>query len=314
MSSHSGERPTIRFGLQVNPGPDDVERVAVDAEAAGFDVVTVADHIGDGIGSPLITLSRMAGATSTIGLGTMVINNDMRNPVHLAWEAVTLHRLSGGRFELGIGAGHTPHEYAQTGIGLDPAGTRKARLRESVEVIAALVKGETVDHHGEFYQLAGASVIDPEDLPDRLPILVGGNGEKLLSHAARFADVIGLQGLGRTLEDGHRHSVNFAIAHLEAQLTVIANAAKDRTPELAALVQVCEVSQDRERTLEPMVERVEGLTMEAALATPYVAVGTVDELAQQFVDARDRWGISYFTVRNPDIAPVIAKVRELNGG
>lgn len=308
----AGQQRRIRFGLQVNPSPEDIDKVAADAETAGFDVVTVADHIGTGIGSPLITLARIAGVTSSIQLGTMVINNDMRNPVQLAWEAVTLHRLSGGRFELGLGAGHTPHEYTATGIDRDEPSTRKARLREAVEIIRALVRGETVTHHGTHYHLTEASIADAESLPSSLPILVGGNGTALLSHAAKHADAIGLQGLGRTLEDGHSHSVKFDIDHLESQLAVIADAADGVVPELAALVQMLEITDDREQAMAPVAERVPGLSMDAALTTPYLAAGTVDEIAAQFIATRDRWNISYFTVRSLELAPIIARVRALD--
>jgi probable F420-dependent oxidoreductase len=305
--------PTIRFGLQVNPGVGDIDRIGAEAEASGFDVITTADHVRPGGGSPMITLARLAGATSTIGLGTMVINNDMRNPVQLAWEAVTLHRLSGGRFELGLGAGHSTHEYAETGIPFDGPPTRKARLREATEIIAALTRGDTVDYEGDHYQLTGATVIAPEDVTTPLPILVGGNGTALLTHAARHADIIGLQGLGRTLEDGHRHTVKFGFDHLEAQLGVIEEARGDRTVELAALVQRCEITDDREAALATIAENIEGVSVAEASATPYLAVGTVDEIANHFITVRNRWGISYFTVRDPDFGPIIDRVRELDG-
>jgi probable F420-dependent oxidoreductase len=300
----------IRFGLQVGPSVEEIETIGAEAEAAGFDVITVADHIGADRFSPLIVLSRLAASTSTIGLGTMVLNNDMRNPVQLAWEAATLQELSGGRFELGLGAGHTPHEYAATGIAFDPPAVRKQRLSEAVEIISALGRGEAVDREGGHYTVRGAELTEPGR---PVPILVGGNGAALLTHAARHAQAIGLQGLGRTMEDGHRHSVRFEIDHLEAQLATIDEAAVQRSDEagpleLAALVQVTEIADDREAALAPMVERIEGLTMADALAAPYLAVGTVDEMAAQFIAARDRWGISYFTVRSMDIAPVMAKV------
>lgn len=98
----------IRFGFQLGPqgGSDPIE-LACRAEAAGFDVLLAGDHIGTGL-SPFLTLAAVAAATRSIRLGTFVANADLRNPVELAWDAVTLDRLSKGRFELGIGAGHTP--------------------------------------------------------------------------------------------------------------------------------------------------------------------------------------------------------------
>lgn len=303
----ASHRPPIRFGIQVDPTAENIDTIGPEAEASGFDVISVADHVGASYGSPLVNLARIAGTTSTIKLGTMVINNDMRNPVQLAWESLTLNRLSGGRFELGLGAGHTPHEYEETGITLDRPAVRKRRLAEAVEIIASLFAGGTVDFGGEFYNLSGATVTEE---PALIPILVGGNGTALLTHAATHADAIGLQGLGRTLADGHRHTVKFGVEHLEAQLATIAGAS-DRAPELGALLQVCEITDDREEALSAIVGRVEDLTDEDATSTPYLAVGTVDELAEQLIRTRDRWGISYFTTRKLEMTPVVARVREL---
>lgn len=312
MTTTPTDRP-LRIGLQVAAGPDRDELAAVgaEAEAAGFDVVTVADHIGPGGPAPLVTLAHLAAATSRIHIGTMVLNNDMRNPVQLAWEAAGLHAISGGRLELGLGAGHTPQEYGATGIALDPPAVRKARLAEAVEILAALFQGGPVDHRGHHYEIAGAEIDRPATAP---PILVGGNGPALLRHAASNADAIGLQGLGRIREDGKRHRVRWTVEHLENQLAVIAEAADaaGRRPELAALVQVAEITDDRERSMAAVLERAEDLRAEDADVIPYLAIGTVDEIADQLIAARRRWGISYFTVRNPDFGPVVARVRELD--
>ncbi len=309
MSTTSARRP-IRFGLQIDPATCDMATIAGEAEAAGFDTISVGDHVGPDPDSPMVTLAYLASTSERITLGTLVLNNDMRNPVQVAWEAATIHELSGGRFELGLGAGHTPQEYAATGVDFDPAAVRKARLTEAVDIIGALFRGETVDHGGEQYRLGEArlSVVQP---PPR--ILVGGNGTALLRHAAVTADIIGLQGLGRTKPDGHQHSVKFGLDHLENQLAVIADAArgKDEPPDLNALVQAVEITDDRERALAELVDRVEGLTVDDASATPYLAIGTVDEIAHQLIDARDRWGICYFSVRSLDLAPVITRVRRL---
>ena len=147
--------------------------------------------------APLPVLAAIAQATDTIRLGTLVLNNDMRNPVQLAWEAATLDRLSNGRFEIGLGAGHTPQEYTETDVVFDTPQRRKERLPESVEIIRRLVDGDRVDFSGNHYNIEGAR-IDPAD-QDHLPILVGGNGKALLTHAGAHADIVGLQGFG------HRH-------------------------------------------------------------------------------------------------------------
>lgn len=279
------------------------------AEVAGFDVFTVSDHVGPGV-APMPTLAAVATATSTIRLGTFVLNATMRNPVQLAWEASTIDQLSAGRFELGLGAGHTPHEYAETGIQRLPAVQRKAQLAEQVEIVRDLLDGETVDHDGEHHRLRGASI--DRSVQERLPILVGGNGAALLEHAGAHADIIGLQGLGRTLEDGHRHEVKWTVRHLEEQVEQVRSGAGARFPELElnALVQVVNVTEDAAAATADLVGRVDGLTAEDVEATPYALIGTIDEIVAKIEQCRERWGISYFTVREIDgFAPVLDALR-----
>lgn len=305
-----GMGPTLRFGYQLTgPGEAAPVEVAQRAEQLGFDVVLASDHVGPG-GSPIVTLSAIAQATKHIRLGTFVLNNDMRNPVQLAWEAATIDRLSNGRFELGLGAGHTPHEYAATGAVFSPPAARKARLMESIEVIRHLLDGEQTTFHGTYLHVDAAQ-IDPARQA-RLPILVGGNGTALLEYAGRHCDIVGLQGLGRTRADGHRHGVKWDPAWLDAQIAQVHAGATDRTapPELNALVQIVEITEHRMSALAAICERIEGLSLEDAAQTPYLLVGTVDEIVEQLHRYRDRWGISYFVVRSlENFAPVLAAAR-----
>jgi probable F420-dependent oxidoreductase len=301
-------RRTVRFGFQLGSEHEhDPVGVAQRAEELGFDVVLLSDHVGPGI-SPLVALAAMAQATTRIRLGTYVLNNDMRNPVQLAWEAVTLDRLSGARFELGIGAGHTPQEYDQVSLQQDPPRVRKARLAESVEILRRLLDGELVDFEGEHYQIRGAKL--DRSVQERLPIMVAGNGASLLGHAGAHADIIGLQGLGKTREDGHSHRVKWDPAHLDLQLDQIRAGDSRRSVEINALVQVAEVTVDRNAKYAEIANRVEGLTVEHAAQTPYLLVGTVDEIVDQIIGHRERWGITYFGVRTLDeFGPVITALR-----
>ncbi len=312
----------FRFGWQITAEhestSDDPRRpldAARHAEDLGFDVVTASDHVGPG-DSPMPLLAAMAAATSTIRLGTFVLNADMRNPVHLAWEAATIDRLSGGRFELGLGAGHTPHEYDATGIELHPPSVRKAALAERVEIVRQLFDGQTVEWAGEHHRISGASIDQPTS--DRLPILVGGNGDALLAHAAQHADIIGLQGLGRTLDDGHRHTVKWSTEHLDAQVAHVRASAGARIDdlELNALVQIVTVTEDSAAADDARADvlgRVEGLTTEQLDALPYVLIGSASEIINKLQMCRERWGITYFAVRElDDFAPVLDACRSMS--
>ncbi len=299
----------MRFGLQLRA--EDLTTVAGEArraEALGFDTVLVADHVGSDW-SPLLTLAIAAGATTTIRLGTFVLNAGLHHPLMLARDVVTLDRLSGGRVELGLGAGHTPAEFAAAGVPFAPARERKARLAEFVEIVRAVLDGGSVDFSGAHFSLTAAST-GRSTVQERLPILVGGSGPALLAHAAGHADIVGFTGLGRTLPDGHRHAARFQPEVLDDQVALVRQAAGEREVELNVLVQVVDVTTDRRAAAAAIVERVEDLTLEDALATPFLALGTHDEIAEQLRAAGARWAISYFVVREAEaFAPVIARLR-----
>lgn len=308
MTPH--DRP-FRFALQLDAAPGaDLVATARRAEEAGFDVVVVADHVGAAGLAPMPLLASLAVATQRIRLGTYVLNVGMRNPVQLTWEAATIDHLSGGRFELGLGAGHTPAEFAACGLELQPAAVRKERLSEAVEVIRSLLDGDEVTFDGHHHHLDGARTV--VSVQDRLPILVGGNGRRLLTHAARHADIIGLNGLGRTLPDGHQHELRWSPDQIDEQVRLVREAAGERWSdlELNALVQLVTVTDDREAALADVVERVGGLSLDDARTAPYLAVGTHDEIAEHLRGCRARWGVSYVTVRELDgFAPVIERLR-----
>ena len=300
----------LRFGLQLAELTEhDPVGAAVRAQDAGFDVLLVSDHVGLGP-APLVTLAAVARETSSIRLGTLVLNNDMRNPVQLAWDAATLDRLSGGRFELGLGAGHTPQEYSSTGVVLDVAKVRKARLAESIEIIRLLLRGDRVDYHGSHFQVAGAQI--DRTVQNDLPILVGGNGAVLLAHAGAHADIIGLQGLGRTRADGHNHAVRWNPAWLSQQVAQVRDGAGDRFADLEfnALVQVVNVTDDADPVIHRICSKIEGLTPAHAAEIPYILVGSTSEIVDKMFAARQRWGISYFVVRELEaFAPIIEAAR-----
>src|SRR6516225_10390717 len=128
-------------------------------EDSGVDVLLLRDHFSAGaFGQQLAPFSALAAAaavTSRLHVGTLVLSNDFRHPAIVAHEAASLHLVSGGRFELGIGAGWYQPEYTAAGIAFDTAGRRIARLDESLSIIKGLLAGTPVRHLGEFYQIGG---------------------------------------------------------------------------------------------------------------------------------------------------------------
>src|SRR5919206_1215026 len=143
----------FRFGFQIGRlSADDLRALARTAEAAGFDVIHTWDHVVDGW-APLAPLLAAADCTTRMRIWPLVLNNDFHHPVHLARELASIDQLSGGRLEVGIGAGHAFTEYAAIGRPFDPPAVRKARLAEAVEILRRLLDGEEVTFDGQHYHL-----------------------------------------------------------------------------------------------------------------------------------------------------------------
>jgi probable F420-dependent oxidoreductase len=290
---------TIRFGVQAGVIADRGAwlDLAVKAEALGFDALYVADHAGV-TASPFVALSAAAAVTSTLRLGTYVVNCGIRDPLTLASDAATLDTLAGGRSILGLGAGHTPVEWTMTGRAYPPAAARVARLAEVVAVVTALLRGKVVTSHGRYVNLDDAFLLAPRPAQARLPLLIGGNGRTVLRLGAQHADIVSLTGLTTTLADGHRHAADWRPAALDGQVALIRAAASARgVPVLDALVQHVEITDDRAGAAERVARHVEGPTPDDILDSPYALIGTYDELAGELRAHYERWGISSYVVR-----------------
>src|SRR5712691_5418706 len=234
---------TFRFGFQVRQETAaELRATARAAEDAGFDVISTWDHVVDGW-APLAPLLAVAECTTRLRICPLVLNNDFHHPVHLARELASIDHLSGGRLEVGIGAGHAFTEYAAIGQSFDPPKVRKARLAEAVEVLRRLLDGEEVSFAGTHYRLDKARTM--RALQERLPIMAAVNGRAALAHAAQHAVIIGLTMLGRTLEDGQRHTVRWEADRLDRTVAFIRVQAGGRDVEFNALVQRVVVPNDR---------------------------------------------------------------------
>jgi probable F420-dependent oxidoreductase len=304
----------FRFGLQVlgASGHDELADTARRAENLGFFVLTVADHLIDGCIAPFVALAVAADATSNLRVGTLVLNNDLRHPALVAREVLTLDSMSGGRAELGLGAGHGFPEYESIGVPFDAAPTRVARLGEAVAVLDDLLRGDTVTSLGEHYRISEHRAWPSPTQQPRLPILVGGNGRRLLRMAAERADIVALSGTGRTKADGLTHeATGFPPGAVDERIALVRAAAAGREVELQALVQQVIVTDDRRTAAERVRERVPELSVDDVLATPYLWIGSVESICEDLLAARERWGFSYFTVFEHSLQAAIPVVARL---
>ncbi len=173
-----------------------VARQAAEAEAGGFDTVLVMDHFFQlpMLGPPeapmlecYTLLAGLAGATSSVRLGALVTGNTYRNPAILAKTVTTLDVVSGGRAQLGIGAGWFELEHQAFGIDFGTFTDRFEKLEEALQIILPMLRGEEVSFDGRHYQVRGA-VNSPPPV-GRIPVMIGGGGErKTLRMVAQYAD------------------------------------------------------------------------------------------------------------------------------
>ena len=287
---------------------DQLAATAVRAEELGFHSVTVPDHLDDQP-APLIALTAAAAATSTIRLLPLVLANDYRHPVVLAKELATLDALSGGRLEVGLGAGWMTSDYELSGIQLDSPGTRIRRLRESVDIISGLLRGEAISVDGEFYSVAGAAGTPSPVQSGGVPIMLAGGKEKMLTLAGEKADIIGINpGLAAGVID-EQAGRDATLERTDQKLEWVRSAAGARFDSLTiqTRIHLAMITDDREAVAKEMAPLL-GITAEEALASPHALVGTVDQVVDEVLSWRERWGFSYISIDAgsiDDFAPVI---------
>jgi probable F420-dependent oxidoreductase len=306
----------LRFGVHVfaPSGHGDWVDLCREAERSGFSILTIPDHLIDGCISPFASLGVAAEATTTLRVGTLVLNNELRHPAVVAREALALDALSRGRVELGLGAGSamSSAEHASLGLPFDDAMTRVARLSEAVEVVDRLLRGDSVTFRGDYYQLADHRAWPPPTQQPRPPIVVGGSGRRLLRVAAQHADIVSLSVLGKSAPDGRGHETSgFSPKIVDERVGLIYGAAGGRDIELQALVQRVIVTDDARAAAERAQELLPELSVDEVLASPYLWIGSIDSIAEDILAARQRWGFSYFTVFQDSleaVKPIITRL------
>ena len=312
----------FRFGLQAPriTDPDEWFAIAGRAERDGYSALLVPDHVGRLSTFP--ALMAAAGVTERISLGTYVLNQDFRPPAVLAQEASTVQMLTDGRLSLGVGAGWAKHEYAQTGLQFDPGAVRVARFDEYLQVVKGLLSArEPYSFEGHWFQIREYPPLPHVERFGPPPILVGGGSRQVLSVAGRLADSISVA--TRATPDGLFDVSNMTVEAVENKLRWIREAAGDRYDqiELNMTIRELHVVDDRRAAASAILERwrgpgsrmarVDELTEDAILASPYFALGTVGQIVEQLSANRQRWGFSYIQVEGRDVeafAPIKARL------
>ncbi len=305
----------FRFGVQVAGAADGAAwgDQARRMEALGYSTLWVPDHFDDQW-APLVALTAAAMATTTLLVGPLVLDNDYRHPAVVAKEMATLDVVSGGRLEVGIGAGWMRQDYSQYGLEFDPAGVRIRRLSEAVTVMKALWSeaGREVDFEGTHYTLRGARG-RPRPLQRPHPrLLMAGGGRRMLSLAAREADIVGFNANLAAGEVGVEVARQALAERFRERVAWVREAAGERFDdlELQCHTFVCLVGADRRQVAEVMSGSF-GVTPEEALEVPIALVGGVDELCDVLEQRREEFGFSYWAIPAgafEAFAPVVARL------
>jgi probable F420-dependent oxidoreductase len=306
----------FRFGIQLHTATTGEEwgAAARRAEELGYSTLFMPDHFGDQL-APVPALAAAAAATSDLRVGALVFDNDYKHPVVLAKEAATLDLLSNGRLELGIGAGWMNTDYEQSGIAQDPAGVRISRMEEGVAVMQGLFADGPFSFAGDHYTVTAMEGLPKPVQKPGPPLLIGGGARRVLSIAARQADIVGINPSIRSGAVDADAARSGSADETDQKLKWVQEAAGDRFDdlELNMLIFAAIVTDDRKGTIELMAPMF-GLDPAAVAEYPHAWVGTVDQICDDLIERRERWGVSYLVVQGEDameaMAPVVAR---LNG-
>ena len=304
----------FRFGINVR---DAVSRAewqdkARKVEGLGYSVLLVPDHFAAMLATIPAVMSAAA-VTTSLRVGTNVLNNDLRHPVLLAREAATMDLLTDGRLELGLGAGYMRSEYDQAGLRFDRGGIRVERLAESVHIIKGMLGGGEVTFAGEHYRVTGHRIHPVPVQRPHPPIIIGGNGLRLLELAAKEADTVNLTGITFTRGGTTLDMSGWKVAGVDERIRAVREAAGPRRGrlELSAQIQRVIVTDHRRDAAEELQKTWKQLSVEEILEAPYVLIGTVDDMVEALHARRERWGLSYFVTFEPYLetfAPIVARL------
>jgi probable F420-dependent oxidoreductase len=278
------------------------------AESLGYSTLYVSDHLDAQFG-PLVALTVAAEATSTLHVGSLVLNNDLRQPVVLAKEIATLGLAAEGRVELGLGAGWLRSDYEQAGIEFDEPAVRVERLAESLAVMKRLWNEGEATFAGRYYTVRDARC-DPR--PASSPrVMVGGGSRRILTVAAEQADIVGVNTSLALGEKGGDLASQATFDHFDRCLAWVREGAGDRFDSIELQIVAFATKVVPSRRAAVRTATMLGLPGEDALELPIVLVGTSDELCERLLERRKRWGFTNIVVPGEameSFAPVVAQL------
>jgi probable F420-dependent oxidoreductase len=313
MARSSAHPRPFRFGIQLSTAPSGAAwaDLARKAEDLGYDTLFMPDHFGDQL-APVPALMAAADATTELRVGALVFDNDYKHPVVLAKELATIDVLSGGRLIVGLGAGWMASDYEQSGIPMDPPGVRVTRMEEGIAVLKGCFAEGPFSFRGEHYTITDYDG-QPKPAQSPPPFLIGGGAKRVLSIAAREAEIVGIN---PSIRSGHVDAAaarNGAADETDKKIAWVREAAGDRYADLEInLLQFAGIVTDDRKGTAEMMAPLFGLPPAEVETYPHACIGTVEEICESLEMRRERWDASYFVFQGDTmepLAPVVAKLR-----
>jgi len=289
------------------------------AEAMGYSGLALPDHLV-AQHAPIPVLATVAAATERLRIGTFVLNVNLRHPAVLAQDLASLDVLSGGRLEIGIGAGWNRPEHDAIGLPFPPVGARLGRLTAAIAVLKGCFADGPFSFAGEHYTITGYDAQPKPVQRPHPPLFVGGGGRRLLTLAAREAQIVGL---APRLQPGDQREPtldprSITMAATEEKVGWIREAAGDRFADLELNTYPTGgppvVTGDARGEARRVADRLRAqtgveITPDEVLGSPHLFIGSIQSLTEKFVELRERFGISSFMVNDIDpLAPVVERL------
>ncbi|HEY2056401.1 MAG TPA: TIGR03621 family F420-dependent LLM class oxidoreductase [Solirubrobacterales bacterium] len=306
----AGDPKPFRFGVEMMEPFEGMTWAdsARELEALGYSALHAPDHFDEGLG-PIAAMASAAAVTMELIVGTAVLAADFRHPAVLARELAAIDVLSAGRLEVGLGAGYNVDDYRWSGIAMDPPKVRVDRLVEYVAVLRGLFADDPFTYEGEHFRIDALDGTPHPHTPGGPPIFVAGGGPRMLRFAARHADIVGVNPSLPTSERRAEAARDCVAARIDEKFALVREAAGDRYADLTfhGWLRHAQVTDDA-HTAAASIAAATGLNSDDVLASPFVLLGSIDEIVDRLQARRDRWGYSYYTVQQPsarEFAPVI---------
>jgi probable F420-dependent oxidoreductase len=313
-ASTSGHRP-FRFGIQASKANtrDLWVDLARRSEGNGYSCLTMPDHFDDQL-APVPALMTAANVTTTLRVGALVWDNDYKHPAVLAKELATMDVLSDGRLELGIGAGWMISDYEQMGIPYDSAKVRIDRFVEGLKVIKGAMAEGPFSFSGDHYTITNYNGTPKPVQAPCPPILIGGGGKRVLSIAAREADIVGINATMSAGVVGLHTFSTMTAEVVDEKVAIVREAAGARFNDIELNVRafLVNITDDAKQAASGIASML-GVEQQMVEDSPFALVGPTSKLIEDLLERRERWGFSYIIVGADDVDSFAPVVAALNG-